>query len=209
MLRILVVGLVLLVAAIMWRPEARRGPEPTTDATVLPEARPLPAVAFVDQVGEPFALESLHGEFAVLFFGFTHCPDVCPLTLKLLADARAELTKRAPDAVPKIVFVSVDPARDTPGRIADYLHNFDPEFIGVTASDEELQPLLRTLGVAVEKHDHGGGSYNVVHNGAIFFVGPRTEWIAVSSGPHDPKTVAADYLKIRRGYRPAPSTPKA
>ncbi len=205
MLRILVVALVLLVAAITWRPESRRGAEPTTDATVLPEARALPAVAFVDQTGEPFALESLNGEFAVLFFGFTHCPDVCPLTLKLLADARAELEKRAPAAVPKIVFVSVDSARDTPRRIADYLRNFDPEFIGVTAADEQLQPLLRTLGVAVEKHDHGGANYNVVHSSAIYVLDENADWIAVSTGPHDPEVIASDFLRIRQrnaGGRP-------
>jgi protein SCO1 len=209
MLRILVVSLVLLVAAITWRPEARRDAAPTTDATILPQTRALPAVAFVDQNGAPFSLDSLHGDFVLLFFGFTNCPDVCPLTLKVLADARAELAARAPAAMPKVVFVSVDSARDTPERIAAYLRNFDAEIIGVTASESELQPLLQTFGVTVQKHDHGGGSYTVVHNGAIFFVGPRTEWIAVSSGPHDPKTVAADYLKVRQRYRPTPATPKA
>ena len=70
------------------------------------------------------------------------------------------------DCTPRVLFVSVDPNRDTPERIAAYLNGFDPEFAGVTASDAELAPLLTALGVAVEKHEHGGANYNVVHNSA-------------------------------------------
>ena len=75
----------------------------------------------------------------------------------------------------------------------------------MTASDAELEPLLTQLGVAVEKHVHGGANYNVVHNSAIYVLDQNAEWIAVSTAPHDPKVVAADYLRIRQrhaGARP-------
>jgi protein SCO1 len=208
MLRVLVVALVLLVAAIVWRPK----PAPVTPpaaATLLPSTLALPDVALVDQAGRPFGLDALRGELTLLFFGFTHCPDVCPLTLKVLADARAELTTSAPRALPNIVFVSVDPNRDTPERIATYLANFDPRFIGVTAAEPALQPLLKALGVTVEKHDHGGDSYNVVHNSTVYVLGRQAELIAVSSGPHNPETLAADYLKIRQHYDAAHGSPQA
>lgn len=208
MLRVLIVALVLLVAAIVWRP--RSAPvAPPAAATVLPSARPLPPVALVDQAGQPFELAELEGNFALLFFGFTNCPDVCPLTLKVLADARAKIVAQAPEQVPHVVFVSVDPNRDTPEKIATYIRGFDPEFLGVTAPEETLRPLLSTLGVAVEKHSHGGESYNVVHNSTIYVVGPDGQWIAVSSGPHNPTTIASDFLKIRKGYRASPLTPNA
>lgn len=207
MLRILVVALVLLVAAIMWRPQPGSNAASTVTATVLPQARELPAVQLVDQTGAPFTFDALHGKFTLLFFGFANCPDVCPLTLKQLADARAEIAARAPATVPNVLFVSVDAARDTPERIAAYVRAFDPSFMGATAADSELAPLLKTLGVAVARHDHGGGAYNVMHSDAIFVLGPRAEWIAVSTGPHDPKTIAADYLRIRRSYRPTDPTP--
>jgi protein SCO1/2 len=205
MLRILVVGLVVLVAAMFLLPRTQRGAEPQ-NATVLPEPRPLADVRFVDKTGREARLSDFKGDFTLLFFGFTNCPDVCPLTLSLLAQVRADIASRAPRLAPRVLFVSVDPNRDTPERIAAYLNGFDSEFLGVTASDEELEPLLAALGVAVEKHDHGGGaSYNVVHNSAIYVLDPNAQWLAVSTGPHDPKTVASDFLRIRQrhtGARP-------
>jgi protein SCO1/2 len=197
MLRVLVVGLVVLVAALFLLPRPERGAPPQT-ATVLPEARELADVRFVGTDGAEVRLHELDGNFTLLFFGFTNCPDVCPLTLAMLAEARAEIVRRAPRFVPRVLFVSVDPNRDTPERIRAYLQRFDPEFEGVTAADAELRPLLTALGVAVEKHEHGGGNYTVVHNSAVYVLDRETRWIAVSTAPHDPKVVAGDFLRIRQ-----------
>ena len=205
LLRVLVVALVALVAAMFLFPRGDRSPPAA--ATWLPETLALPSVELVDESGREADLDVFRGHFSMLFFGFTNCPDVCPLTLKVLADARADLLKRAPRAVPQVVFVSVDPGRDTPDRIRAYLGNFDPEFRGVTASDERLAPLLKALGVTVEKHRHGAEQYTVVHNSTVYFVGPAAELVAVASGPHDPATIAADYLKIRQRYRSTHRTP--
>jgi protein SCO1 len=199
MLRILVVALVVLVAAMFLLPRGQRGAAPQT-ATVLPEPRPLADVRFVDESGREARLHDFKGDFTLLFFGFTNCPDVCPLTLSLLAQVRADIASRAPRLAPRVLFVSVDPNRDTPERITAYLNGFDPEFVGVTAPDAELAPLLQTLGVAVEKHEHGGDNYNVVHNSAIYVLDRNAEWIAVTTGPHDPKVVASDYLRIRQRH---------
>jgi protein SCO1/2 len=197
MLRILVVVLVVLVAAMFLLPRNQRGEAPQ-NATMLPAPQALADVRFVDKTGLATQLSDYKGDFTLLFFGFTNCPDVCPLTLSLLAQVRAELASRAPSFTPRVLFVSVDPNRDTPERIDAYLNGFDPEFAGVTASDAELEPLLKTLCVTVEKHEHGGANYNVVHNSAIYFLDANAEWIAVSTGPHDPKVVASDYLRIRQ-----------
>jgi protein SCO1/2 len=197
MLRVLVVGLVVLVAAMFLLPRPERGAPPQT-ATLLPEARVLADVRFVGMDGAEVRLHELDENFTLLFFGFTNCPDVCPLTLAMLAEARAEIVRRAPRFVPRVLFVSVDPNRDTPERIRAYLQRFDPEFEGVTAADAELEPLLTALGVAVEKHEHGGENYTVVHNSAIYVLDREARWIAVSTGPHDPKVVAGDFLRIRQ-----------
>jgi protein SCO1/2 len=206
MLRILVVFLVVLVAAMFLLPRGQRGAAPQ-NATELPQPTPLADVRFVDTAGRETHLGDLKGDFTLLFFGFTNCPDVCPLTLAMLAQARADIAGRAPRLAPRVLFVSVDPSRDTPERIGAYLNGFDPAFVGVTAPDAELEPLLKQLGVAVEKqHDHGGGgNYNVVHNSAIYVLDSNADWIAVSTGPHDPKVFASDYLRIRQrhsGARP-------
>ena len=201
MLRILIVVLVLLVAAMFVLPRGQRGAAPQ-NATELPQPTPLADVRFVDKSGREAHLSDFKGDFTLLFFGFTNCPDVCPLTLAMLAQVRADIEARAPRFTPRVLFVSVDPERDTPERIAAYLNGFDEKFAGVTASDAELQPLLAQLGVAVEKqHDHsGGGHYNVVHNSAIYVLDPNADWIAVSTGPHDPKVFASDYLRIRQRH---------
>jgi len=207
MLRVLVVGLVVLVAAMFLLP--RPSSAPLKSATLLQEPLALPPVALVDAAGMPADLEAFRGKFSLLFFGFTNCPDVCPLTLKVLADARAQLAGRYPNAVPQVVFVSVDPSRDTPERIAAYLRNFDGAFVGLTAADSRLSPLLKALGVTVQKHQHGGEDYTVVHNSTVYVIGPNAELIATSSGPHEAATIAADYLKIRQRYQAAHRAPSA
>jgi protein SCO1/2 len=177
---------------------------PPANATVIADAAPLPAFALADTAGEPVTNAKLEDRFSVLFFGYTNCPDVCPLTLQVLASMMRNLregeTKIAAEALPQVVFVSVDPARDSPERIRSYLDAFDASFVGATASDEALAPLLKTLGVSVMKQEHHGEHYNMVHNGTIYFIGPRAELIAVSSPPHDPATLARDYVKIRALY---------
>jgi len=197
MLRVLIVALVLLVAALFLLPRPGGNLVPEV-ATFLPEPRTLPEVALVDDRGNAAGLELLRGGYSLLFFGFTNCPDVCPLTLQLLAQARAAVAEAEPAAKPDVLFVSVDAARDTPARIRAYLDGFDPEFRGATGGDAALEPLLRTLGVTVQKHEHGGESYTVVHSPAVFFISPEAEWIGVSTAPHDPAKIAADFRKIRR-----------
>ncbi len=197
-LRVLIVGLLLLVAAMLWLP---RPGAPVETATVFPEGLPVPDFALTDTAGARFGLEDFRGRYTWVFFGFTNCPDVCPITLKILADARADVVARNPALDPEVVFVSVDPQRDSPERIRAYLNGFDPEFRGVTGADAALEPLLTKLGVAVEKHAHGGDSYNVVHNPHVYLIGPDATWIAVSGTPHVAATLASDYIKIRRRYR--------
>jgi protein SCO1 len=198
MLRVLVVGLVVLVAAMFMMP---RAPLPTSAATVLTEPRALPDVDLVDAHGSRLDLDAFRGRYTLLYFGFTQCPDVCPLALKALADVRANLAERAPQAVPQVVFVSVDPERDTPAAIAQYLGRFDASFVGATGSAARLAPLVAALGVTVDKHTQGDDHYSVTHNDAVYMIGPNAELVAISSGPHDPATLASDYIKIRQRYR--------
>lgn len=206
MLRVLIVGLVLLVAAMMLMPRGGAPlPEPE-NATVLPTTLALPAFSLQDQAGEPYSREDLLGDFHFMFFGFTNCPDVCPLTLQVLASTVERIEATDPEKRPGVVFVSVDPNRDSPEQIGRYLSNFDSSFTGVTANDDALAPLLKTLGVSVQKHEHEGEQYNVVHNGTVYMIGPAADLIAISSPPHAPATLAADFLKIRDWHLQRPAT---
>jgi protein SCO1/2 len=200
MLRILVVALVLLVAAMFMFPRGRDAAPATQAATVLPAPLPLPDFTLIDHQGRAFTKANVRGDYRLLFFGFTHCPDICPLTLQVLATVRDELAARAPELVPQVVFVSVDPNRDTPERIRAYVTNFDSQFLGVTGSEEALQPLVRALGVTVHKVETNGEHYNVVHNGTVYLIGPDAALVGVFGGSsHDAQVIVSDYLQIRRG----------
>jgi protein SCO1 len=197
----LAAALVLLLVAAVWIPLLQRSTVPEPDAaTVFDEARRLPDAELVDQHGERFSTAALEDRFSLMFFGFTHCPDICPITLHVLAEAHAAIEAREPDARPELVFVSVDPARDTPERMREYLGFFDARFTGVTAGDEAIAPLLEALGVMVHRQEHQGEHYNVVHNGTVYVIGPQRELVAVFSSGQDAATITEDYLRIRTRY---------
>lgn len=203
MLRILVVSLLLLVAAMLLLPRPRDVLPATETATVVDAPLPLPAFSLVDSAGQPFTDEDLRGGHHLVFFGFTHCPDICPLTLTVLRSVREQIAAQAPAVEPGVVFVSVDPQRDTPSRIREYLNNFDSSFVGVTGSEVQLEPLVKALGVTVHKTEVDGERYNVVHNGTIYVIGPDAALVAVFGGSdHDARAVVSDYLRIR-GIEPA------
>lgn len=199
MLRILIIALVMLVAAMFLLPRDRElVPAPET-ATVLEPPPALPEFALADDAGRPFTTANLRGDYRLLFFGFTYCPDICPLTLQVLANVQSQLRAQAPELVPEVVFVSVDPRRDSPERIRAYLNNFDRQFRGVTGPDERLEPLIKALGLTVHKTEIDGEQYNVVHNGTVFVIGPNAELVAVFGGSsHEAGAIVSDYLRIRR-----------
>src|SRR5215471_14922113 len=107
----------------------------------------LPDFALLDQDAQPFGNAQLVGHWNLLFFGFTNCGDVCPTTLALLAKTRLSLTDLPVKTQPQVVFFSVDTKRDTPERVKQYVHNFDPSFIGVTGTQQEVEKLTNALGV--------------------------------------------------------------
>ena len=198
MLRILVIALVALVAALFLLPRPGDMPRGLLAATVLDAPRDLPATALTDSAGNAFSVSDLSGRMTLAFFGFTNCPDICPLTLDQIARSVATLRADYPDRVPQVLFVSVDPARDSPERIRAYLDGFDETFIGVTADDETLAPLLDALAVSVHKQVVDGEQYNVVHNGTIYILDDDARWIALLGGSsHESATIVNDYLAGR------------
>jgi protein SCO1/2 len=196
MLRVLVIALVLLVGVMLATANLRRPlPEPEL-ASYFATPLPLPSFELRDTHGASLTPDRLRGRFTLLFFGFTNCPDICPLTLAALASAYAELATDADP--PQVVFVSVDPNRDTPERIGDYLAGFDDRFIGATGTREQLDPLLRALGVSVMIHelpDRPG--YTVTHNGTIYMIGPDAELVATLGGMPPPAAIASDFRRVQ------------
>ena len=155
-------------------------------ATVLPVPRPLPGFVLTDQDGRPFGPAQLSGRWSLIFAGFTNCGHICPMTM-----ARLRAIVDAAAAPVDVVFVSVDPGRDTPEAIKAYVQRFDPRFIGVTGQPEQLDILANTLG-APYSVVQDEGQYTVDHSTAIFVVNPDGEFAAVFTAPHDVSAIAAD-----------------
>jgi protein SCO1/2 len=159
---------------------------------------PRPSVArfdLVDGKGRVFTRASLRGQWSMLFFGYTHCADVCPTTLATLAAMqRRERAAGAP--APRIVFVSADAARDTPVVVGRFVARFDRGFLGVTAAHQSaIDTFARALDTAVVIHG-ATGNYAVDHTGAIFVVDPRGALAAVLTGPFTPAALQADFAKL-------------
>jgi protein SCO1/2 len=190
-------ALVAALLAALMLPSCSRDAAPTTTvATVLDAPRALPAVALTDKNGQPFSIGNLAGQPALVFFGFTHCPDICPLTLVVLAEALKSL--RDEQAAPKVLFVSVDPGRDTPELIKAYVEAFDPEFLGATADEASLAPLIAALGVSVHKERQGDAVYNVVHNGTVYVLDADARWAAIFGGSeHRADDIVRDFRALR------------
>jgi protein SCO1 len=178
----------------------RTGGPTLAKATLLEPARPLPPLSFVDQQGQPFGIERLRGHWSVLFFGFTHCPDVCPTTLALLAQVEKQLTDLPGEQRPQIILMSVDPQRDTPEQLAKYVKAFSPTFTGVTGDQAAMHEFALKLGVPVAITKLPSGDYTVDHSAAIFVIDPSGSLRALSSTPHNVPIIASDYRSIVAAY---------
>ncbi|PYY86304.1 SCO family protein [Pseudomonas sp. TKO26] len=139
---------------------------------LLPQSRTLPALKMLDQDGQPVVIDELKGKWSLLFFGYTFCPDICPTTLAQLRQIKSELPKEAVDKL-QVILVSVDPNRDTPQQLKQYLGYFDKDFKGLTASSvEDLQKLANAVSIPFIPADTSKPNYTVDHSGNLAVIGP-------------------------------------
>lgn len=165
--------------------------------TWFPAPRAIGAFALTAHTGRAFGAADLNGHPTLVFFGFTHCPDVCPTTLVKLAQVKK--TGALPDL--RVLFVSVDPGRDTPAVLASYVHAFDPDFIGATGDAAEIARLTQKFGVAVARVDLPGGDYAMDHSAAVFLLDRRGEIVAVFTPPFEVAPFAADLQRVAARLR--------
>lgn len=200
---LLVAGLSLILAGsyLTWR-SLRAGPVPAGEvptATEIRDKAPLPAFALQGPRGK-FGNADLVGRWSFVFFGYTQCPDICPTALALMKELKARLAASA--AVPpvptfQVVFVSVDPRRDTAQLLGEYMAAFDPSFIGVSGTDVELSALTKALGVYYQRNDAADTrNYAVDHSAAIYLIDPQGRLAAVFSPPQEASKLAASFRRI-------------
>lgn len=170
---------------------------PGIEGLLWPHPRRLESFTVLDHHGQPFGLEQLSGKWSFVFFGYTHCPDACPNTLAVLKTVYEKLgAENLADDV-QVILASVDPARDTPAQLANYVRYFNEKFIGLTGTPAQVTNLTRQLGVVFYQADNQE-NYIVDHSVSVFLIGPDTSWVGLFSVPHRPDELLARYKAIRR-----------
>jgi len=188
---------------------------------ILPSPITIKPFKLIDQDRNPFGLEQLKDNWTFLFFGYTHCPDVCPLALGMLAELFERLKTTAPAAMErtKTVFISVDPKRDTAERLKQYVLYFNPEFKGVTGTEKGVKAFARQLGalyfmpgdfkgpdgkpMASGLVGENGKSvedegYQVSHTSAFFLVDPLGRLVAIFPEYNNTDIITEEYVRIRK-----------
>jgi protein SCO1 len=189
------VGLLIAAAALAGYMVARslqEGVPVLASGTALPQPRPVESFALSDQDGNRFDNTSLAGQATLAFFGFTHCPDVCPTTLALLA--RLHRDPALKDL--RIAFITVDPARDDALTLRRYVDAFGGGITALRGEDEALAPLLKSLGVATSNQPRAGTDYTVDHSATLFFLDRRGALAAVFTPPFDAARLRSDLLTL-------------
>jgi protein SCO1/2 len=179
----LLLALALIFGAYVWRV-----------SDTLPELGRVtgsgdPAVGgpftLTDQNGKTRSSAEFRGRFMLIYFGYSHCPDVCPTTLAMLSDALSRLGSERARIVP--IFITVDPARDTPAQLKSYLNAVAPGFLGLTGDEKTITAVAGHFLVTFKKEPLPGGGYGMTHTNVIFLMGPdgrfATYWDDTAIGP--------------------------
>ena len=171
--------------------------------SILSPARKIAIPALTKDNGEVFSLAGLIGQWHFLFFGYTNCPDVCPVTMGVLAQAK-KIASANNHMFPQVVFISVDPERDKVEMLSDYVQYFDKDFIGVTGDKDLIKALTLQMSVvymkmpAEPKPETGTSdkAYLVDHSSAVLLLDPEGKLVAFFNAPHDPKTILKDFQTV-------------
>ena len=158
------------------------------------ERREIRPFQLVDQDGDSVGLSSLKGRWSLLFFGFTYCPDICPTTLGVLNQAMKKI-----ETPPSVILVSVDPERDTPSLLKQYMVSFNPSFKGYTGEFDQIVGLATNLNVAFGKvPGPQPGTYLVDHSASIVVVSPEGKYAGFIKAPHQAEKIATIVNSLQR-----------
>lgn len=171
---------------------------PLISGTLIPDPRPLTPFRLTDHNGDEFSQESIKGSWHLLSFGYTHCPDICPTTLAMLARLADRMRQESLNAEIKTAFITIDPERDTQTVLASYVPYFDSAFLGVTGDRQALDKLTGQLGVLYARVDteQSGMGYLMDHSTSIILTNPAGEFQALFGAPHEVEAMAQDLIRL-------------
>jgi protein SCO1/2 len=185
----LLIGLVLFGAGCQaFAPYEYKG-------ALLEPPSPLPNFELQDMQGRPFHLSDIQGNIALVYFGYTFCPDVCPLTLWQVKKALTDLEGR--EQV-KVIFISVDPERDTPEVLGRYLASFDSNFIGLTDDFEKIEAVMKPFGAFAEKEEvaDSAAGYFMSHTSRLYLVSPNQKLLLLYPFDFEPEELRSDLTHL-------------
>lgn len=194
------IAVLVLIAGAFWMHARTPPPALGRGVQLLEGERPLAAFRLESTAG-PLTNAGLRGHWTFLLFGYTHCPDVCPTSLALLA-AVTDRVRKTVSSPPQVVFVSVDAPRDSVEVLSRYVPAFHAGFVGATGNDAALKPFARDLGVYyvrnVEEGQVGGpnNDYSVDHTSSVFLIAPDGSLRAVFPMPQEAPQMATDTIAI-------------
>jgi cytochrome oxidase Cu insertion factor (SCO1/SenC/PrrC family) len=181
---------------------------------IYPAARSIPPFRLDWQTNansprEYFTNDNLKGHWTLMFFGFTNCSGLCPTSMKQFVDAYAQLQAKHVTPLPQVVFVSVDPGRDTAAKTAIFATTFNKNFIGITSNNtQELSQLAKSMNAMfqiIPVPHSTTGEYTVDHSGDVAVLNPQGEYVAVLTMPHKTADIVADYQTILDHAKQKPS----
>jgi cytochrome oxidase Cu insertion factor (SCO1/SenC/PrrC family) len=157
--------------------------------------------SLIDHTGKPVTDEDFQGKWQLIFFGFTYCPDVCPTTLNEVSIVLEELGAEADQL--ESLFITVDPERDTPEVMAEYVANFDPRIVGLTGSPEEIEQATQAFRAYYAKADQDGApdGYTMNHSAFLYLMGPAGEYATDFSPSDEPAAIAEEIRAYLEGEK--------
>lgn len=194
-------GLGLWAAGRWFGPHHAQGPALET-VKLFPQPRELPAFALRQSDGTQLVGGELKGHWTLVFLGFTHCPDICPTTLAQLAQAQQQWEALPATTRPRVLFVSVDPERDSADRVGEYAHAFHRDTIAATADLPQLEGFTRSLSMVFAKAPAPDGApadqYSIDHSASMAVLDPQGRMAGVVVPPFSPAAIAGDLATLTR-----------
>ncbi|NOY67223.1 MAG: SCO family protein [Gammaproteobacteria bacterium] len=196
-------AVIALLAGIYFSPISHQPATPPIldNSTLLMPPKLIQPAGLIDHNSKPFGLPQMQGYWSFVFFGYTNCPDVCPATLFQFKTI-AKMLDKYPEikAKTRFILVSIDPERDNPEHLKEYVQYYNPDFIGITGNNKDIYSFSRQMGIIFQRMAPGKPSepddYLVDHSSAILMLNPKGQLQAVFSAPHEANKILKDYLLI-------------
>lgn len=193
--------LAFAIGVVSYRHLQRPPTPPEISGAVYPIPRPAAEVSLLRQDGTSFVPATDIRHWSLAYFGYSYCPDVCPITMAVLAAAADRLAAELPGTRLDYLFISVDPERDTPERLSTYVPYFRADFVGITGDLVAINRLATSFGVVyLPPPTNAGQDYSVDHSDSLYLLQPGKGLRAVFRPPHDSTRLAAEVAAVVRVY---------